>query len=262
MACGSFSGASDADVSSSRSDVSASLNAVSTASRLITTRLLYAGHPLHACDPPVPLHRPSPLHEPWSFFVMAAVVGGRFKCTGRWLLFDRRYNPHALQINVPSGARRQSGVLVVPQFEHCCPSSTVPPSSACPVCSRFAWVVAGCLGNVGLAIYVFMRLFRAAVWILLSSCVQVLSRFACPSLLQSHVLSCRCLLHSSLFSFRFSFRIASRRFSSLFRREAGFVLGSVVEYPLCGNITSVYIGFYRLITDFLICLFLLSYGTR
>lgn len=105
------------------------------ASRLRTTRLLYAGHPLHATAPPVPLHLPSPLHDPSSALTIGIVFGGLFKFTGRWLLLDRRYNPHALHINVPSGALLQSGVFVVPQLEHCWPFSAVssPTSATCAI---------------------------------------------------------------------------------------------------------------------------------
>lgn len=52
-------------------------------SALITTRLLNAGQPLHAVAPPVPLQRPSPLHEPSSSGRIATVLGRRFKFTGR-----------------------------------------------------------------------------------------------------------------------------------------------------------------------------------
>lgn len=136
MANGSFSGVYVAPGDCVLSGVftpfspSRSLDTSFVSSRFITTRLLYAGQPLQATDPPVPLHLPSPLHDPCSVFVIAVVLGGLFKFTGRWLLLDLRYKPHALHISVPSGALLQSGVLVVPQFEHCWPSSPLATTSA------------------------------------------------------------------------------------------------------------------------------------
>lgn len=88
-----------------------------------TTLLLNAGHPLHAAAPPVPLHRPSPLQLPSSSLATTIVFGGRFKFTGLWELLDLKYKPQALQMRVPSGALLHKGVFVVPQFEHCWPSS-------------------------------------------------------------------------------------------------------------------------------------------
>ncbi len=44
------------------------------------------------------------------------VDGGRLKLVGRDALRALRYKPQALQIVVPVGERRQSGVRVVPQL--------------------------------------------------------------------------------------------------------------------------------------------------
>lgn len=48
---------------------------------------------------------------------IVVVWGGRFKWTGRDMFLALRYNPHALQMMEPSGARLHNGVWVVPQFE-------------------------------------------------------------------------------------------------------------------------------------------------
>jgi hypothetical protein len=118
----------------------------------LATRLLNAGHPLHAVLPPVPSQCPSPGHVPrgvWevvaadamteaaaeedsvgignvSFFIGCTSLGGvaveegtevlRFKVAGRDVCLAFSYNPQALHIIFPLISRRHSGVEVVPQF--------------------------------------------------------------------------------------------------------------------------------------------------